>query len=51
MNNRVPDLQEKFALFCDFQYGFRFSQSTVNLLTVVSDRIDRVLTGLVLLEL
>ena len=27
--------------FPDFQYGFRFSPSTVDLLTVVSDRIDR----------
>ena len=25
----------------DFQYGFRSSQSTVDLLTVVSDRTDR----------
>ena len=28
-------------LFSDFQYGFRSSQSTANLLTVVSDRIAR----------
>ena len=27
--------------FSDFQYGFRSSQSTVDLLTVISDRIAR----------
>ena len=30
------------CLFFDFQYGFRSSQSTADLLTVVSDRIARV---------
>ena len=29
--------------FSDFQYGFRCSQSTANLLTVVSDKIARAL--------
>ena len=29
------------AFFCDFQYGFRSSRSTADLLTVVSDRIAR----------
>ena len=29
------------AFFFDFQYGFRSSQSTADLLTVVSDRIAR----------
>ena len=29
------------AFFSDFQYGFRSSQSTADLLTVVSDRIAR----------
>ena len=29
------------AFFPDFQYGFRSSQSTADLLTVVSDRIAR----------
>ena len=29
------------AFFSDFQYGFRSSRSTANLLTVVSDRIAR----------
>ena len=31
----------KCGLFSDFQYGFRSSRSTANLLTVVSDRIAR----------
>ena len=35
----------------DFQYGFRSSQSTVDLLTVVSDRIARALNRSGLLEL
>ena len=30
------------AFFSDFQYGFRSSRSTADLLTVVSDRIARV---------
>ena len=29
------------AFFADFQYGFRSSRSTADLLTVASDRIDR----------
>ena len=41
VNNRIVDHLEKRGLFSDFQYGFRFSQSTVDLLTVVSDRIPR----------
>ena len=32
---------EKCGLFSDFQYGFRSSGSTADLLTVVSDRIAR----------
>ena len=35
------DHQEKCGLFSDFQYGFRSSQSTEDLLTVVSERIAR----------
>ena len=31
----------KCGLFSDFQYNFRSSQSTADLLTVVSDRIAR----------
>ena len=39
VNNRIVDYVEKHSIFPDFQYGFRCSQSTVELLTVVSDRI------------
>ena len=35
----------KKGLFSDFQYGFRFSRSTADLLTVVSDRIAWVFNG------
>ena len=42
-NNIINDHLEKYGLFSDFQYGFRSSQSTAHLLTVVSDRIDRAL--------
>ena len=41
VNNRIVDHLEKFGLFSDFQYGFRSSQPTANLLTVVSDGIAR----------
>ena len=41
VNNRIVDNLEKFGLFSDFQCGFRSSQSTADLLTVVSDRIAR----------
>ena len=40
-NNRIVDHLEKWGLFSDFQYGFKSSQSTADLLTVVSDRIAR----------
>ena len=40
VNNRIDHL-EKCDLLSDFQYGFRSSQSTVDLRTVVSDRIAR----------
>ena len=39
VNNRIVDHLEKCSIFPDFQFGFRCSQSTVDLLTVVSDRI------------
>ena len=44
------------GLFSDFQYGFRSSRSTADLLTVVSDRIARtfnssVATGAMALDL
>ena len=41
VNNRIVDHLEKCGCFSDFQYGFRSSQSTADLLTVVSDRIAR----------
>ena len=40
-NNRTVDHLDKCGLFSDFQYGFRCSRSTADLLTVVSDRIAR----------
>ena len=39
VNNRMIDHLEKCCLFTDFHFGFRSSQSTADLLTVVSDRI------------
>ena len=39
VNNRIFDHLEKCGFSSDFQYGFRSSRSTANLLTVVSDRI------------
>ena len=41
VNNKIVAHLEKLDLFSDFQYGFRSSQSTADLLTVVSDRIAR----------
>ena len=41
INNRIVDHLEKCDLFSDFQYGFRSSRSTADLLTVVPDRIAR----------
>ena len=41
VNNRIVDHLEKCGLFSDFQYGFRSSRLTADLLTVVSDRIAR----------
>ena len=41
VNDRTTDHLEKCGLFSDFQYGFRYSQSTADLLTVVSDRTAR----------
>ena len=43
VNNRIVDHVEKCGLFSDFQYGFRSSRSTANLLIVVSDIIARAL--------
>ena len=41
VNKRIVDHLEKCGPFSDFQYGFRSSRSTADLLTVVSDRIAR----------
>ena len=41
VNNRFVDQLKICDLFSDFQYGFRSSQSTVDLLTVVSGGIAR----------
>ena len=41
LNNRIVDHQEKYGLFSDFQYDFRSSRLTSDLLTVVSHRIAR----------
>ena len=41
VNNSIVDHLEKSGLFSDFQYGFRSSRSTADLLTVVSDRVAR----------
>ena len=41
VNNSIVDHIEKCGLFSDFQYGFRSSRTTADLLTV-SDRIARV---------
>ena len=41
VNNRIVDHLQKCNLFSDFQYGFRSSLSTADLLTVASNRIAR----------
>ena len=41
VNNRLVDHLEKCDLFSGFQYGFRSSGSTADLLTVAYDRIAR----------
>ena len=51
VNNRIVDHLQKCGLLSDFQYGFRSSRSTADLLTVASDRIARLLLGLGLPEL
>ena len=40
-DNKIVDQLEKCGLFSDFQYGFRYSRSTADLPTVLSDRISR----------
>ena len=51
VNNRFVDHLEKCGIFSSFQYGFRASGSTADLLTVVSDKIARVFNRLGLLEM
>ena len=41
LSNTIVDHLEKCGFFSDFQYGFRSSRSTADLLAVVSDRIAR----------
>ena len=41
INNSIFDHLEKSDLYSDFQCGFRSSQSTLDLLTIVSNRIAR----------
>ena len=41
VNKRIVDHIEKCGLFSGFQYGFKSSQSTTDLLTVVSGRVGR----------
>ena len=38
VNNKIVDHLQKCGLFSNFQYGFRYSRSTADLLTVVFDR-------------
>ena len=41
VNNRIVDHLEKYGLFSDFQYGFKSSRSTADLLTFACGRIAR----------
>ena len=41
VNNRIVHHLEQYGLFSDFQYDFWSSQSTTDLLTVVSDKIGK----------
>ena len=40
-NNKIVDHLEKFGLISDFQYGFRSSPSTADLLTIVPNTITK----------
>ena len=51
VNNRIVDCLEKCGLFSDFQYGFRSSWSTADLLKLCLIELLGLLTGLGLLEL
>ena len=41
VNNRIVDHLQIYGLFSDFQYGFRYSRSSTDILRVVSDGIPR----------
>ena len=41
VNNRIVNRLEKYGFSSNFQYDFRYSQSTADLLKVVSDKIAR----------
>ena len=41
VNNTLVNHLEKWFFFSDFKYGFGSSQSTADLLTVVSDRTEK----------
>ena len=51
VNNRIVDDLEKCGLFSDFQYDFRSSLSTADLLTVVSDTRDTTATRAVAVDI
>ena len=51
VNNRIADHLETCGLFSDFQYGFRSSRSTADLLTMYLLELLGLLTVLGLLEL
>ena len=51
VNNMIVDHLGKCGLFSDFQYSFRSSRSTTDLLTVLSDKIARVFNRSGILEL
>ena len=51
VNNRIADHLEKCGLFSDFQYGFKSSPSTADLLTVILIELLGLLTGLGLFKL
>ena len=51
VNDRIVNHLEKFDFFSDFQHCLRSFHSTVDFVTVKSDRISRALTGFGLLEL
>ena len=51
VNNKIVDYLQKCALSYDFQYGFRSSQSTANLLKIASNKLLGLLTGLCVIEL